>query len=189
MKLTDTTVKDLRCPEGKKDALFFDDTLTGFGIRVMPDRADGHPRKVFLLQYRAGTKVRREPLGDWGSELTTAPARKKAEALRGAVRDRRDPVAERKAAAARQRDAEAEAKRIAKLEAFTVAKLVNAWEARALSLRRPSYSKEATDRVRQGLLGLLQRPASAITRGEAAAALQQAAEQRGPIGANRLRAY
>jgi len=70
LKLTDATIAELRCPEGKKDALFFEETLNGFGIRVMPNRADGRPRKVFLVQYRVGDKVRREPPGDWGSELT-----------------------------------------------------------------------------------------------------------------------
>lgn len=189
MKLTDATVAKLRCPEGRKDALFFDETLKGFGVRVMPDRADGRPRKVFLMQYRAGPKVRREPLGEWGSELTTAQARRKAEALRGAVRDRRDPVAERRAATAARHAAEAEAKRTGAAEAFTLAKLVTAWETRALSLRRPSYLKEATARVRQGLAPWLERPAGALTRADAAAVLEQVAEQRGPIGANRILAY
>jgi integrase len=188
-KLTDDTVKTLRCPEGKKDALFFDNVLKGFGVRVMPNRADGSHRKVFLLQYRAGDKVRREPLGDWGSELTTAQARRKAEALRGAVRDRRDPVGERKEAEAASRAAQMERKRVSIADAFTLEKLVQAWEERALSLRRASYRKEATARVRQGLAAHLQQPAAAFTRSQAAQALQAFATERGPIGANRLMAY
>ncbi|MDT7952562.1 MAG: Arm DNA-binding domain-containing protein, partial [Acetobacteraceae bacterium] len=108
--MTDATIAELRCPDGKKDAMFFDDQLKGFGIRVMPNRADGQHRKVFLMQYRADGKVRRETIGDWGSELSTAQARRKAEALRGRVRDGRDPVAERKAAAAARRLAEAESR-------------------------------------------------------------------------------
>jgi len=189
VKLTDATVRNLRCPEGKKDALFFDETLKGFGVRVMPDQPDGRARKVFLVQYRAGAKVRREPLGEWGSELTTAQARRKAEALRGQVRDRRDPVAERRATTAAARAAEADAKRLAAIDAFTLEKLVMAWETRALSQRRDSYRKEATDRVRQGLEGWLQKPAVALSRGDAATLLQAAAEERGPIAANRLMAY
>ena len=189
MKLTDATVKDLRCPEGKKDALFFDDVLKGFGVRVMPDRADGRARKVFLLQYRAGDKIRREPLGDWGAELTTAQARRKAEALRGAVRDRRDPVGERKEKEAAARAAAADAKRVAAVDAFTVRKLVDEWETRALSLRRPDYRKQALARVRNGLAGLLDRPAASITRSEAAAAILATANDRGPITGNRLMAY
>jgi integrase len=188
-KLTDTAVKDLVCPAGKKDALFFDAVLKGFGIRVMPDRADGRARKIFLFQYRAGDKVRREPLGEWGAELTAGQARRKAETLRGAVRDRRDPVAERKATAAAIRSAVEVGKRAAEADAFTLGKLVDAWEARALSLRRPGYSKEATTRVRQGLADWLTRPVTALTRSVAAAALQEAAKGRGAIAGNRLLAY
>ena len=189
LKLSDDTVKTLCCPPGKKDALFFDNVLKGFGVRVMPNREDGRHRKVFLLQYRAGDKVRREPLGEWGSEITTAQARRKAEALRGAVRDRRDPVGERKAAEAVSRAAETERKLVATADAFTLEKLVQAWEDRALSLRRASYRKEATARVRQGLAAHLQQPARALTRSQAAQALQAFATERGPIGANRLMAY
>lgn len=187
-KLTDDVVKGLRCPPGKKDALFFDKVLKGFGIRVMPD-CDGRARKVFLVQYRAGEKVRREPLGEWGAELTTAQARRKAEAIRGAVRDRRDPVAERKAIAADTRAAAAAAQQSSEADAFTLGKLVDAWEARALSLHRASYSKEATARVRQGLADEITKPVTAMTRSKAAAAIQDTAITRGPIAANRLLSY
>ena len=189
VKLTDATIAELRCPDGKKDAMFFDENLKGFGIRVMPNRADGRPRKVFLIQYRVGDKVRREPLGDWGSELTATQARRKAEALRGQVRDRRDPVAERRAAATAQRALEVEGKRVAAEDAFVLAKLVDIWEARALSLRRESYRKEATARVRVSLAGLLNRPTAKISRTDAAKALEVIAAERGAIGANRVMAY
>ena len=169
--------------------MFFDDQLKGFGIRVMPDRADGRARRVFLLQYRADGKVRRETIGDWGTELSTTQARRRAEALRGQVRDRRDPVAERKAAAAARRLAEAETRLAEAADAFTLRKLVDAWEARALSLRRDGYRKEATARVRQSLASLLDRPAGKVSRKDAAKALGEIAEERGLIAANRLMAY
>ncbi len=107
----------------------------------------------------------------------------------GQVRDRRDPVAERKAAAAAQRALEGEAKRVAVEDAFTVGKLVDAWEARALSLRREGYRKEATARVRQSLAGLLARPAAKVTRADAATALEMVAAERGAISGNRVMAY
>ncbi len=169
--------------------MFFDDRLKGFGIRVMPDRADGTPRKVFLLQYRADGKVRREPIGDWGTELTTAQARKRAEVLRGQVRERRDPVAERLADRNRQRVQAVERKQAQLEAAFTFGKLVTAWETRALSLRRNSYRKEATARLRQSLAAWLPRPAAEITRSDAARILVELARDRGPIGANRTMAY
>lgn len=189
MKFTDETIGNLVCPDGKKDVLFFDERLKGFGIRVMPNRIDGQHRKVFLLQYRIDGKVRREPIGDWGSELSAAQARKKAEVLRGQVRDHKDPVAERKAASAARQAAEVERKRLKVEDAFTFEKLVAAWEERSLSSRRPSYRKEATARLRQGLAAWQLLPAAKITRTDAAAALLELANTRGPIGANRIMAY
>ncbi len=70
MKLTDRTVEAARCPEGRKDALFFDDALKGFGLRVM---ASG--KRIFLVQYRVNATIRRVPLGQWGAELTTVNQR------------------------------------------------------------------------------------------------------------------
>ncbi|MCK8787444.1 Arm DNA-binding domain-containing protein, partial [Roseomonas sp. NAR14] len=92
MKLTDRTVAALSCPAGKKDALFFDDAVKGFGVRV---QASG--TKTFLFRYKLGAVSRRIALGLFGEELTTAAARAKAERLRGDVRDGRDPWTERKA--------------------------------------------------------------------------------------------
>jgi len=189
LKLTDAAIAGLLCPEGKKDVMFFDDQLKGFGIRVMPARADGRPRKVFLVQYRADGKVQRETLGDWGTELTTAQARRRAEALRGQVRDRRDPVAERKAAAAARRVAAAEARLAAAVDAFTFEKLIKAWESRALVNRRQSYREEAVSKLRRSLPDWLPRSAAGITRAEAAGMLQEIADTRGPIAANRVMAY
>jgi hypothetical protein len=67
VKLSDRTVADATCPEGQKDTLLFDDALPGFGVRVT---ATG--KRVFLLQYRNGPKVRRVVLGTFGTELTTS---------------------------------------------------------------------------------------------------------------------
>ena len=169
--------------------MFFDDQLKGFGVRVMPNRPDGRPRKVFLVQYRADGRVRRETLGDWGTELSATQARRRAEALRGKVRDGRDPVAERRAAATARRAAEAEAQLAAAVEAFTFEKLIAAWEKRALVNRRQSYRDEATSKLRRSLPGWLNRPAAGITRPEAASMLQEIADTRGPVAGNRVMAY
>jgi len=92
VKLTDPRVSTAQCPAGRKDALVFDEALKGFGLRVTPAGA-----RTFIFQCRNGAKVRRTVLGASG-ELTTARAWKKA--LRGQVRDHRDPVAERRVAQA-----------------------------------------------------------------------------------------
>ena len=188
-RLTDAVVRDLSVAPGKKDRLVFDRDLAGFGVRVLPDREGKTRRRTFLFQYRAAGAVRRIVIGEWGTELTAAQARAKAERLRGEVRDKRDPAAERKAAAAAKRAAEAERKRIESVEAFTFDKMLDAWDARYLVTKRQSYRADALSRIRGSLASLLTLPAEKITRAEAARALQKAADERGRIGANRVMAY
>jgi hypothetical protein len=84
VKLSEATVADAVCPPGRKDALIFDDALPGFGLRVT---AGG--KRIVIFQYPNGAKVRRTAIGEWGKKFTVAMTRQ--------VRDRRDPVAERKA--------------------------------------------------------------------------------------------
>jgi hypothetical protein len=74
MKLTATTVRTLKVPEGKSDAIFFDDDLPGFGLRL---RAEGS--RTFVYQYKLGTKHRRMVLGA-ATAVTVGEARETARA-------------------------------------------------------------------------------------------------------------
>ena len=183
VKLSDTVVAALTCPSGRKDVMFFDATLKGFGLRITRGGA-----RVFLYQYRIGPKVRRHKLGEWPG-MTAPQARKAAEIHRGAVGGGGDPVAEKRAKRAAQLGEEAKTRLAAKVDAFTVEKLIVAWETRSLSSRRQSYRKDAPARVRAGLAEILQRPALSITRADATQAITSASKARGPIGANRIMAY
>ena len=58
MKLTASIVETLTCPEGKKDATFFDDSLPGFGLRC---RSRGVRR--YVVQYELNGHTRRITLG------------------------------------------------------------------------------------------------------------------------------
>ena len=58
MKLTKTTVARLALPAGKSDAIFFDEDVSGFGVRL---RAGG--KRTWIIQYRVGAKQRRLKLG------------------------------------------------------------------------------------------------------------------------------
>jgi Arm DNA-binding domain len=58
MKLTKETVRKLKLPAGKADAIYFDEDLAGFGLRL---RAGG--KRTWLVQYRIGAKQRRVTLG------------------------------------------------------------------------------------------------------------------------------
>lgn len=73
-----------------KDYFIFDDELPGFGLRVMPSG-----RRIFVLQYRAGRKVRRCTLGHY-PVFTVEQARAKATKVLAAVRDGQDPSGEKR---------------------------------------------------------------------------------------------
>jgi hypothetical protein len=60
VKLSDTTVAALRCPDDRKDMLVFDASGTGLGVRITSAQ-----KKIFLFQYRTGSKVHRIRLGLW----------------------------------------------------------------------------------------------------------------------------
>ena len=183
MKLTDRTVEAAQCPDGRKDVLLFDDALPGFGLRVTKAG-----RRLFIMQYRVGATVRRTSLGEWGTELTTAQARRKAETLRGAVRDRRDPVAERKAMQAAALAAEARAKAAAARDAYTVDTLIEEWAVHHLAARSESYRKRVPGELRSAFKAWLAVPAESFGRTDAVRALDAAKSERGPVAANRLRA-
>jgi integrase len=182
MKLTDKTVEAAQCPEGSKDKLFFDETLPGFGLRVT---ASG--TRTFIVQYNVGRTKRRVVLGVWGRELTTTQARRKAEALRGLVRDRRDPAAERKAARAATLAAEAEVKAAAASGAYTVETLVADWTAGHLAARSRSYRERVPAELRRALKTWLPAPAARFARTDAVRVLDAVKVLHGPVAANRLR--
>jgi integrase len=183
LKLTDKGVVKLACPPDKKDALMFDSDLKGFGVRIT---AGG--RRIFLFQYRAGAKVRRQVIGEFPT-TTTAAARKRAEQLRGVARGGADPVAERNAKREAERAADRAKRERKATVAFTVDRLIDEWQAEHLSKRSASYRQEAPRRLRAALGGMGDRPAAEVDRAEANAALRAAVATAGRIGVNRVRAY
>ena len=183
MKFTDRSIETVRCPDGRKDALLFDDVLKGFGLRVTTSG-----RRVFIFQYRVGQRVRRTVLGYWGSELTTAQARRKAEALRGQVRDGRDPVSERKAAVVEKAAAETAAKAAVIEAAYTVDALISDWTLHHLAHRSAGYRRRVPVEMRRALHALLDTPATAVDRAAAVKVLDAAKAGSGPVAANRLHA-
>lgn len=183
MRLTDKAVEAAICPAGRKDKLYFDEALPGFGLRVTASGA-----RTFLLQYNVGATKRRVPIGIWGVELTASAARKKAEALRGQVRDSRDPIAERRAAREAARLAEARAKAAAAAAAYTIDRLITDWTELHLCARSASYRKRVPGEMRVSLRKWLTAPAGEFRRQDAVQVLDAATVERGPVAANRLRA-
>lgn len=176
MKLTVARISALRCPEGKRDALVFDDDARGLAIRVT---ASGG--KTFLAQYTVGGVKRRVPLGRCDA-LSLADARDAARAIVGQVAQGRDPAAERKAAAD-------EVRRKAAKDALTLDRLLEDWQALHLANRRPRYAAEAVRSVRNAFATSLDAPAGDLTRQGVVKVLDGLARSDRPMMAARTAAY
>src|SRR6516164_3911684 len=85
MKLDAKTVASLALPDGKPDVIFFDDELSGFGLRV---RAGGH--RSWIAQYRARGRTRRQTIGSV-EKLIPIEARKAARKILAKVELGEDP--------------------------------------------------------------------------------------------------
>src|SRR5215468_10967148 len=89
MRLTQTAIAKLTLPSGKSDAIFFDDDMPRFGVRLR----DGGSRK-YVVQYRQGGIGRRYTIGSTAT-LTLEEARKRARKVLVAIDDGRNPAAEK----------------------------------------------------------------------------------------------
>jgi integrase len=89
MKLTTQSIAKLAVPPGKSEAIFFDDELPGFGIRV---RAGGS--RTWIVQYQIGRQQRRASLGKVAG-FAPDKARSAAGTLLAKVRLGQDPQAEK----------------------------------------------------------------------------------------------
>ena len=89
MKLTAAVVRSAGIPPGKSEAIFFDDDVPGFGLRV---REAGS--RSFVFQYKLGSKQRRMALGA-ATALNFGGVRKTAEQLYARVKLGQDPAGEK----------------------------------------------------------------------------------------------
>jgi integrase len=90
MRINGPNVARLALAPGKSDAIFFDDELPRFGVRIC---AGG--KRTWIIQYRTGRKQRRMAIGNVAS-LGADQARKVARAKLGRVDNGEDPQAEKK---------------------------------------------------------------------------------------------
>ena len=88
MKLTATTVRTLALPDGKAEAIFWDDDVAGFGVRLR-GKARG-----YIFQYKVGDRQRRMSLGAV-SALDLGKARNTAKDLYARVRLGQDPAGDK----------------------------------------------------------------------------------------------
>jgi integrase len=94
INLNRATVATLELVAGKTETIWWDDTLTGFALRIRVDAA-GKVQRTYVAQYRFNGQTRKPKLGD---ELPVDAARRKAEKLFAQVLLGTDPAAEKEAA-------------------------------------------------------------------------------------------
>ena len=130
MRLTERKIEKLSPEHGRKDRLVFDDAQRGLAVRVT---ASGG--RTYLCQYTLHGHKWRVPLGAC-SAVSLSKAREAAAAVMGDVAKGRNPVAERKEAAAAERVRRAR-------NWLTLRVLIDDWSRLHLTGRRPRYAAEA----------------------------------------------
>jgi integrase len=165
VKLTKATIAGLALPPGKFDAIFFDDDMPGFGVRL---RAGG--KAVWVIQYRVGVQQRRETLGDI-RKIELEVARKTAKARFAAVTLGSDPAAEKAEAAARAK--------------LTLGAVVDQYLAFKADKLRPKSLRESTRYLCKSWRPLHSIPIHKIKRADVATGLQRIAAESGGVSANR----
>jgi integrase len=167
MKLTTKAIASAALPKGKSDAIFFDDEMPGFGLRL---RASGF--RTFVFQYRMGHATRRLTLGS-ATAATLAMARKKAAELQAKVRLGGDPGMDK--ANARQAAAD------------TFGVLVDKYMAERHAEWRPKTEVNVRYHLSTMAASLHTMPITAISQRKVADLLDRIAEETGAVSANRVR--
>jgi len=167
MKLTTANIRTLTLPAGKREAIFFDADIPGFGLRLR----EGGSRS-FVFQYRVGTKQRRIVLGKV-SASDIGKVRDTAKDLHAKVRLGGDPAGDR---------AENRAKATETFEAVAATYLTH----QRINLRPRSYVDIERHLLKhaKALHGL---QLAKIERRDIAACITAVAKNSGPVTGNRVR--
>ncbi|WP_152044876.1 tyrosine-type recombinase/integrase [Aureimonas psammosilenae] len=168
MRFTVPAIAKLTLPEGKSDHIIFDDAMPGFGIRL---RAGG--KKVWIAQYRVGTKQRRLTIGST-DKLSLDAARAEARAILAKAQLGTDPQNEK-----------VEARNKASVTLGSIADTYSNGPAKR-SLRPNSYASLLVH-LNKHWKPLRDRPLHGIQRADIASRLNEIAEENGPFAANRAR--
>ena len=164
MKLTDLSISRLK--PTKADAVYYDDDLPGFGLRIR----EGGSRN-YVVRYRLGGFERRYTIGS-ASVLSLDEARKKARRALVAIDEGKDPTADKanKRAAA----------------SLLLSSVANDY-LEAITLK-PRSRVECTRHLTKAWKPLHGLAVGAVSRSTVAARLREIAKDSGPVAANRARA-
>jgi len=172
MKLTDRIIAGLVVPEGKEEALFKDDAMPGFSIRMRK----GSSSKRYYIQCRLRSgKQHREPIGDT-RQINLEQARKIASTKFAEIRLGADPAAEK--AKARAADTAAQ---------FTLAVASERYLAAKKERLSPSYFRASQRHLGVHFAALAHRPLGEIKRAEVAAVLERIASEYGNFAVDHAR--
>jgi integrase len=169
MRLTRPAVARLALPEGKSEAIVFDDGLPGFGVRL---RAGG--KRVWVAQYRIGSKQRRVTIGTVEA-IDPDRARARAKEILARVQLGGDPQTEK---------AEARARAV-----LTLGAVADRYVAGPAADRlKPRSLAEVERHLKSHWAPLREHAMHKVSRALVAARLVEVASENGPFAANRARA-
>jgi integrase len=163
-------LKAAASPDGKPDAIVWDEELPGLGIRFRTS-SGGRVSKTWCVQYRIGDQQRRESLGDT-RKIELTDARKIARQRFAKIELGVDPAAERAAKARSQ---------------YTLQRAAADYlEAKRQALRPGTYANVARH-LKDHWSALLNKPLAEIDRATVAAALRDIARNHGRMAAGQAR--
>jgi integrase len=174
INLNRATVATLELAAGKTETLWWDDTLTGFALRIRLDAAEKVQRS-YVVQYRFNGQGRKIKLGDV-NKLPVDAARKKAEKLFAQILLGTDPAAE---------------KEWARIEAqkLTYAQAVESYLKMKAGELRPSSLKLAQLYLTGAAYFAFKKPLDKVTRADVAVCLDRINNASGAATAGRARAH
>ncbi len=167
MRLTRQSVDALALPSGKPYQIVWDDTLTGFGVRVNPTN------KQWVVQYRAGGKSRRETIGRVGT-LSIEQAREHARTSLAKAQLGHDPQAQKAEARARAK--------------VTFLAVVERYLKHAQARLKARSYEEVERHLRKHWAPLADLPVDRVDRALISSRLDELVTSSGPTAANRARA-
>src|SRR6516165_1653093 len=178
MRLTEKCVLTLDLDPGQDDRIWFDDEITGFGLRVRRIKkwngqySNKEPARTWLFQYRIAGKTRRLVIGQ-APVVKTGRARQIAAELHAKVKLGNDPALEKRIRIERA--------------SHTLGGLVDKYLTQQRSQLRPNSYRQVARFLERRPPPLHALPVDAVDRQAIAARLNSIEQSSGAVTANRVR--